>query len=519
MSAVKKNDKPLEQEIIDGVSCELENKISELPTNNKTVIKALHQNEDGDSYLFIKLFKDKYVYDHAAGHWYYWNDHYWRFDELNHVPTLIKDIIRLYEKQLNYEEYAAEAANKNGKSELANIHENTAKLIKERVKKLQTLRRKNDVLTMSTQGKGSLGYPGNGWDTKPMLLACKNCTIDLEKGEFRDGYPTDYLKTISPVDWKGIDEPCPTWKKFMLDIFGQDQELVDFMQRLLGYGITGLTTEHIYPILWGEKGRNGKSTMLETLKYILGGLAYKAPASFFMQQKTGRTSGSADAELMAFRGARLVWGAETNEGDRLDTAKLKELVGDDTISARPPYGKRQIEFKPTHLLLLITNKRPRIPANDTALWRRIHLIPFLYSFVDKPDPENKYQLPIDKYLSKKLKKEASGILTWLVEGCVLWQRDGLNPPESVRMATKEYQAEEDIIGHFLQECCITGDPENPAFRETPKALYDAYKTWCQDVGHFSKAKTHFIKELKERFKMTRRSVNYFIGVTLHNSME
>jgi len=507
-------DQPLKKEILDGVSKEEKNKITDIPTNDPLVLKAIFQNEDGDSYLLIKLFKDKYLFDHAANRWYYFNDHYWRYDELHHAPVLIKDVIRLYNQQLNYQQFALSAADKDGDEQEIKTHKYIIKKINERVEQMHTLRRKKSILSLAVCGKNSLGYHGNDWDTKPMLLCCKNGCIDLKKGSFEEGRPGDYLKTISPINWEGLEAPCPRWEKFLLDIFGHDQELVDFMQRLLGYGITGLTTEHVYPILWGAKGRNGKSTMLEILKHILGRLAYKAPATFFMQQKQGKSPGGADAELMAFRGARLVWGAETNEGDRLDTGKLKEMVGADTISARPPYGKRQIEFKPTHLLLLITNKRPRIPANDKALWRRILLIPFLYSFVDNPAPDNKYQVKADKELPEKLLEESSGILAWLVRGCFLWQEYGLNPPDSVSVATKEYQAEEDIVGHFINEKCIIGDPTNIAFRETPKKIYDAYKEWCNEVGHFPRAKKHFLKDFRERFATKKNVVTYFIGVTL-----
>lgn len=502
------SDKSLEQKIIDGVDT---NKITELPTSNKTTLKALFQNEDGDSYLLIKLFRHKYLYDHAAGVWYYWNDHYWRFDELNHAPVLIKDVIRMYNKQLHYENYALDIAKKKNKEEDEKTHKYIAKKIKERVEKLQTIKRKKNILSLAVCGTKSLGYPGSNWDTKPMLLGCKNGCLDLKNGSFGDGQPADYLKTVSPIEWGNIDTPCPIWEKFLLDIFGQDQSIVDYMQRLLGYGITGLTTEHIYPILWGAKGRNGKGTLLETLKYILGPLAYKAPATFFMQQGHAKQSGSADAEMMAFRGARLVWGSETNEGDRLDTAKLKELVGGDTISARPPYGKRQIEFKPSHLLLLITNKRPRVPANDLALWRRIHLIPFLYSFIDDPDTKDPFQVSADKELLDKLKIEAPGILAWLVKGCILWQEFGLLPPDSISIATEKYREEEDILGHFLIECCYQG---NNQYKAKGKDLYSKYKEWCLEVGHNSMAKKRFLKDMRERFgdPVPTEGVRTFRGV-------
>lgn len=489
-----------------------------MPTSNKTVLKALDGNEVGDTFLFVQLFKDKYLFDHASGLWYYWNDHYWRFDELNHVPVLMQEVVALYDKQMQYESYSAMVARKEKNTKKTEKHEYRVKAIRKRVDQLQTLHRKNNILKQATYGKGSLGFPGNDWDTKPWLFGCKNGVIDLKTGKYRKGKPGDYIKTVSPIEWKGIDAPCPTWEKFMLDIFGQDKSIVDYIQRLFGYGITGLTTEHIYPILWGKKGRNGKSTMLETLKYVLGPMAHKAPANFFMQQRQGKATGSHDAELMSFRGARFIWGSESNDGDRLDTARLKELVGGDTISARPPYGRRQVEFKPTYLLLLLTNLRPRIPASDSALWRRIHLIPFLYSFIDNPDPENPFQLKDNKNLGEALEKEASGILAWLVDGCRAWDNFGLLPPDSINNATAEYRADEDIVGHFIEECCDVG---SPILRVGPKKLYDEYKKWCTDVGHFPLAKPRFLKDIRERYgKMkTKRGTRTFRGIALRQSSE
>ncbi|WP_299980055.1 phage/plasmid primase, P4 family [Desulfobacula sp.] len=471
-----------------------------LPKSNKTVLKALFQNQDGDSYLFIKCQKDKTLHDNTTREWYIYTGNFWELDYENSILSRIKEVIDLYGTEKLCQLALANKAKEDGRTDAAENHQKKAEVLQKRITQLQTLNWKKNIIILSCSGKNSLGYNGLGWDKHLMLLVCQNGVIDLQEGLFRPGKPEEYIKTVSPIFWDGIDSPCPSWKKFLSDIFGQDKDVIDYVQRLLGYGITGLTTEHIYPILWGAKGRNGKGTLLETLKYVLGPLALKVSHNFFMQGNT-KTSGAADAELMSLRGARLAWGSETNEKDRLDVAKVKELVGGDTISARPPYGKRQIEFKPSHLLLLITNKRPRVPANDQALWQRIHLIPFLYSFVDRPDPDDKYQLKVDKDLPEKLKKEAPGILAWLVSGCLLWQRDGLNPPKSVNDATSEYQQKEDLIGHFLKECCCIGE----LYRVRRAAIYKAYKTWCDDVGVRPLMKINFLNDIDGRFTQIKSS--------------
>lgn len=479
------------------------------------IYKALSGEEDGDSDLFVWLFKDKFLFDHAAGSWYYWNEHYWRLDEVDHVTASVRHIIAVYQAETERQLWAAEKARQKKDDEEAGRCKYRISKLTERRKLLHCLRRKKNVLTLSRSGVKTLGTAGKHWDENPMLLGVKNGCLNLETGAFSDGAPGDYIKTVSPAKWEGIDEPCPTWDQFMLDIFDDDFTVVEYMQRLLGYGITGQTTEHVYPILWGAEGRNGKSTMLETLKLILGDLAYKAPSDFLMQTNGAKPSSDApDASLMAMMGRRLVWCAETDDGRRLDTSKMKEMVGADTISGRLPYGKRQVEFRPSHLLMLITNNRPKIPANDSALWRRIHLIEFALSFVENPQKTGERQS--DKNLPEKLKLEASGILAWLVRGCLQWQEVGLCPPASINDSTAAYREDEDILGGFVSECCI----KSGTLKIKRVDLYHAYKTWAKDSGHNARAKKRFFEDMRTRFDETKSDgIWYFSGVGVYYDWE
>ena len=298
----------------------------------------------------------------------------------------------------------------------------------------------------------------------------------LTTGECRSGKQSDYIKTVAPTRWTGIDAEAKAWEKFLFEIFQEDTELTAYIQRLFGYSITGKTTEHILPILWGQ-GRNGKGTLLEILQYVLGPLAGPIQSEMLLDQGRLKNSSSPTADIMALRGKRLVWGSETEEGRRLNDGKVKWLVGGDTLVGRPPFGKRQITFKPTHTLFLLTNHKPHIASDNYALWQRVHLIPFTLSFVDEPVADNERKR--DPELAVKLKAEASGILAWLVRGCLEWQRLGLKPPEIVRQATKEYRQDEDLVGHFIDDACISGkDAEVQAGK-----LYKAYMEWCKENGH------------------------------------
>ncbi len=412
--------------------------ITRMPTNNKLVMQKLMWNEDGDAYLLIKLLQDRYLYDHASKDWFYWNEHYWRLDKLNHILNMIKELIDLYGDQKVYELFSREQADKEGDEKEKKRHEYNIKQLDERIQQLSGIKRKQRVLILAATGLNSLGITGEEWDKHPMLLACHNGTIDLEAGEFRPGKQLDYLCTVSPINWIAHDTPCPLWENCISQMLGDDEQVVESVQRLLGYGITGRTTEHVFPIFWGPHGRNGKSTLFDMLKYVLGEFAYKVPKSYMMDQGINSSnSGSPDALTAGFRGKRIAWSAETNEKDRLDVAKLKELVGGDTMSARIPYAKRPIEFDPSHLFLAITNKRPKAPANDPALWQRVHLIALTNRFIDNPDPTKPNEFKANKQLKKQLKAEAAGILAWLVRGCILWQEQGLNPPDSVLASTAE----------------------------------------------------------------------------------
>ena len=322
------------------------------------------------------------------------------------------------------------------------------------VKELQRLRTKRNVLTLASVGRRSLGITGNEWDQHPWFLACPNGIVDLQTGKLRPGRQEDFVKTACPTPWRDFEARAPAWESFLADIFQADHELIDYVQRLLGYSITGLSTEHIFPILWGG-GRNGKGTLLEALAHLLGPLAGPVKAEMLLEQGRTRSSAAPDSDIMGLRGRRLAWASETDEGRRLNAGRLKWFCGGDILCGCAPFGKREVQFKPTHTLFLLTNHKPKADPCDYALWARIHLIPFILSFVDEPRQENERKR--DPYLAERLHAEASGILAWLVRGCLAWQREGLKPPDMVRAATEEYREGEDDIARFISECCVVGN--------------------------------------------------------------
>ncbi|MFC1614338.1 phage/plasmid primase, P4 family, partial [Gemmatimonadota bacterium] len=234
-------------------------------------------------------------------------------------------------------------------------------------------------------------------------------------------------------------------------------------------------------------------------------------SEMLLEQSFSRSSNSPSPDIMSLQGLRVAWASETNDGRSLNSGKVKLLVGGDTLVGRRPYAKREIKFKPSHTLFLLTNRKPHAQADDYALWQRIYLIQFKLSFIDKPKAN--FERVRDPDLQDKLKEESSGILAWLVRGCLEWQRQGLCPPAVIEKATAEYRSEEDILGHFIDECC-----ECELLAEIKhKELYKAYREWCEEAGHRQMSSKRFGSQMGERFKKEKRYNVTYVGVRLSNS--
>jgi putative DNA primase/helicase len=221
-----------------------------------------------------------------------------------------------------------------------------------------------------------------------------------------------------------------------------------------------------------------------------------------------RQSGGPTSDIIYLRGKRLVWISETDEGRRLNAGRVKWLSGGDTLTGRGNYDRRQISFRPSHKLILLTNHRPHADASDYALFQRLHLIPFTLSFVD--DPQRPKERKADKGLLEKLKAEGPGILAWLVRGCLAWQKEGLNPPETVKAATKAFQEEEDLIGQFISEKCTLG----PGLEVQAGTLFTAYQEWTEKNGLKAFSGVKFGREIRNRFDSYKDRNTFYTGVDL-----
>ena len=282
-------------------------------------------------------------------------------------------------------------------------------------------------------------------------------------------------------------------ERFLLELFSGTTELVDYVQRVLGYACTGETSEHAWWLLYGS-GSNGKGTLIKTVHRVLGSYAHKTPFTTFLHSYRG---GGISNDLAALAGYRFVWASEVNENARLNEGRIKSLTGDEAVSARF-LNREFFTFEPRLKLFMAVNHRPQVTDDSYGMWRRVRVVPFEQRF------------PINKGLDMELAAEAEGIFAWLVRGCLLWLSEGLNDPEGVRMATKDYEAESDRLADFLETTCTVGDGAQIG----ANTFYKHYVTWADASGltkHDRLTQTMFGRKVSQRFnsKKTASGKVYF----------
>jgi putative DNA primase/helicase len=337
-------------------------------------------------------------------------------------------------------------------------------------------------------------------DTDPWLLNVANGTIDLRTGKLRKHRREDLLTKLAPVEYDP-EASAPTFERFLERIL-PSMALRRFVQRAVGYSLTADTRERILLILYGT-GRNGKSTLLEVIREIIGDYAMKTPAETLL----AKPAGGVPNDIARLKGARFVSASETEANRRLAEALVKEITGQDTISAR--FMRAEFfDFKPTHKTWLATNHKPTIRGTDPAIWDRIRLVPFE---VRIPDEE------VDRQLPEKLRAELPGVLRWALRGCLDWQAEGLGEPDEVRTATEGYRAEMDVLAAFLDERCMI----SPTVRAQASPLYKAYRDWCESAGEKPESQRGFGMRLTERgFERKKsRGVYWWLGVRLSDDAE
>jgi putative DNA primase/helicase len=415
-----------------------------LISHGKPAAESFNLTDLGNAERMAAKFGDMTRYCFKKKCWYIWDGQRWAEDGNNLIMQKAKLVVRDI-----YNEAAA-----------AGNYEKRQALVKHACKS----EAEHKMAAMVSLARNEAGIPvaPEELDQNPWLLNCLNGTLDLKTGQLQPHRRSDLITRLVPVAYNP-EAPCPLWEKFLDRVMDGNQELITFLQRAIGYSLTGDTSEQSMIILYGS-GANGKSTFLETISEMLRDYAMHTPTETLLVKGKGAMSN----DVARLKGARFVTASEAEFGQRLAEGLIKQMTGQDTLSARFLH-QEYVDFRPTHKIFLGTNHKPIIRGNEHAIWRRIKLVPFEVTI---PAEERDRNLPI------RLQGELPGILAWAVRGCLDWRESGLGDPEAVKKATNSYRDEMDVFNDFMNDCCLIDD----SFRVSSKELYAAYSKWCTDNG-------------------------------------
>lgn len=437
-----------------------------------TIGRIEHRSEASAAERFVRLHGDDVRYDHRRGRWLLWRSHRW-------VPDSDAGITRLGLKFAR--EWQREAV------EIADREDRQAAL-----RAALRLERRDALTSMLALARDlkPIADSGDAWDVNPSLLCTPNGVIDLTTGTLVEGRRRDRITFCTAVAFNP-DAEAPRWTKFVSEIFGGDPQLVAFFHRAIGYSLTGEMGEQCLFMAYGL-GANGKGTATNTIAAILADYAYAMPFSTVEQNQRAAIPN----DLAALVGRRFVIASETSDGARLNEPRIKALTGGDPITARYLHGEF-FSFRPMCKLWLATNHRPIVRDDSRGFWRRMRLIPFEQTFA------------INAGLQDELMQEAEGILAWAVRGCLAWRCAGLDAPDRVLAATKQYEHDSDLLADFIAEACIVEGSVSVGASD----LFGHYRRWAEKRGMTDRERltaTAFGRKIATRFQRvaTRRGNTY-----------
>ena len=432
-------------------------------------------DDTGNGQRFYRDYQDVARYSYINKGWYYYTGRKWVFDKIGRIIQMADESIKKMKSEYS----------------LCDGEEEEKAFLKH----LRSTRSNKGKTNMLKEAQHLLPVLPGEFDAHARYFNCHNGYLDLKTGDLRPHKADLFFAKESHVDYTDkID--CPQWITFLHQIFAGDQDLIRYIQKAIGYSLTGATTEQCMFILHGN-GRNGKSVFLDLINEIMGDYACNIqPQSIMVKNAFG--GNQANSDIARLQGSRFVTTTEPNEGMRFDEGLIKQLTGGDKITARFLY-KDEFEFTPEFKIWIASNHKPIIRGRDDGIWRRMILIPFQVQI-----PMDK----VDKYLKYKLRKELPGILNWAVQGCALWQREGLEPPKVITDATKDYRSEMDVVATFIGECLeVTGQ----SYHEVrAKDLYSLYKAWAVENEQYVMSSTKFGREFGLKFEKIKNSAGNMI---------
>jgi putative DNA primase/helicase len=402
------------------------------------VAHTLAQSEDGHSQALIAEHGEVIRYCPERGRWLHWDGRVWRWQEPGggYVKELAKDVARAYPDDGTWRTHRKRSLSNGGLSACLALTETDRRIV----------------------------VSIDDLDAHPWELNTPGGIIDLRTGLVHPSDPARlHTKSTSVAPDMTADQSA--WLAFLDDTFNADREMTSWLRRLFGYACVGEVREAILPLFFGL-GANGKTTLLEAVSGVLGDYATQAPQGFLVQGPPQHP-----AEIAELAGARLVIASETNEDQKFDEAKVKQLTGGDRLRAR---FMRQdwFGFAPSHTLILMTNHRPEVRSGGHGFWRRVREVPFLHAV-----PEDK---KVEKYHERLIVDHGPAIMAWLARGAAEYATSGLRDPEGVRVATSEYQASTDTVARFVEDMCIVGGGDQ--VRCNSSKVRAAYEQWCAQEG-------------------------------------
>lgn len=435
-------------------------------------------DDTGNADRVMDRYGDIIRYSYQSKKFYIYNGVIWEEDNRGVIRTLIDAMITdmKNEKVVTTEEVEEEDAIANLQKHIKNSRSNRAK--------------KN----IEDELKHRVAILPEEFDRNDMLLNTKNGYLDLSSGELHEHDKEELFSRVAGSEYTNNAQP-DTWISFLNDIFDYDGELIRYIQKALGYSLTGSSKEQIMFILLGN-GRNGKSLFVNVISEIMGDYSTNMQADSLMVK---RNSG-VNNDIARLAGARFVTSSEPNEGFVFDEGLIKQMTGDDKITARFLH-QENFEFEAKFKIWLATNHRPIVRGTDDGIWRRLVVIPF-----DVQIPEHK----VDRDLKYKLLREAPAILDWMLEGSLMWQRQGLKQPKRIQEAGYEYRKDMDITDAFLDDMCEVGEGYEIAASE----FYQAYSNWAKTNNEYDVGNVEFGKRMKKKFEHKTSNGVKYIGVKL-----
>jgi putative DNA primase/helicase len=444
---------------------------------NGHIPDSLLKTDAGNATRFLGLHGANVRYCHDFKKWLVWKDGIWQIDKTQQVFRLGELTVRSMYHQ---------AGDTEGPKE--------RKALASWAMRCETETRINGMLNIAKARPGVPIEPSQ-LDSNPWLFTIQSGTIDLKTGVCRSHDKGDHITRQSNVTYDP-EARAPRWIAFLERII-PNPEVRTFLQKAVGYSLTGETSEQCMFFLFGL-GANGKSTFLDVIHALMGEYSMSTPTSTL----TVKQNDAIPNDIARLKGVRFVSAVETDDGKRLAESVLKQLTGDKRISARFMRGE-WFDFQPILKLWLATNHKPQVRGTDEGIWRRIRLIPFTVSIPPEEQERNLAELLIAE--------ELPGILNWALEGLRLWLAEGLGTPPAVMAATQEYRQEQDALNSFFEECCIA----ETGAQITAKELYTRYTSWCEENGERAESQRKFGQRLAERgFTKRKSSVILWLGLRL-----